>query len=73
MSKIKEVLELQAPILAGSIGEEHFESKGHTCPMCKGTGWHWQRDGKDYVKEQCDVCHGKGTITAYIAIIWKGE
>ncbi|MBQ9229721.1 MAG: hypothetical protein IJ190_00925 [Prevotella sp.] len=74
MTKIKETIELKAPyIINGTVGEENLVSLGHECPNCKGSAFFWQQDGKEYVKEPCPVCHGKGTVTAYIHITWKGE
>lgn len=74
MTRIKENIELKAPyIISGTVGEEDLVSHGHVCPNCMSNGYFWVQDGKDSVKEPCRVCHGNGTVTAYIHITWKGE
>jgi len=74
MSKIKETIELKAPyIITGTVGEESLVSRGYECKNCQGNGYHWMQEGKDSVKVQCPVCHGRGTLTAYVHITWKGE
>lgn len=73
MSAQNQIIFIQPMLFIGeSNRKERIESKGHLCPDCHGSGWHWGEDERgERVKEPCRICEGRGKLDAVVTIEWK--
>lgn len=77
MSKIKQIIELEPPLISKGIICEHIEFKGFICPTCKGSGVIFIHT--DYLglepsdKNTCPQCYGMKKLIADIEIRWKPD